>query len=87
MDEWAVTADGKIRYKAHNVQDPVKLTSNSNDLLKDISFLMPWDVQRNLVEYTIYPVETDSVIQIIWENKSAILIQAGETIEIDADFS
>ena len=87
MDEWAVTADGKIRYKAHNEQDAVKLTLNSNDLLKDISFLMPWDVQRNLVEYTIYPVETDSVIQIIWENKSAIFIQAGEMIEIDADFS
>ena len=87
MDEWAVMADGKIRYKAHNRQDPVKLTLNSSDLLKDISFLMPWDVQRDLVKYAIYPVDTNSTTQIVWENKSAILIQAGETIEIDADFS
>lgn len=87
MDEWAVLANGKIKYKAHNRTDALKTTFTSDELLKDISFLMPWDVQRNLVEYTIYPVETDLVIQIIWENKSTIFIQAGETIEIDADFS
>jgi len=87
MDEWAVLANGKIKYKAHNRAETLKTILTSDELLKDISFLMPWDVQINEVEYRVYPIESSLEPRHIWELTSPIFIGDQDKLIIEAIFA
>jgi len=79
-------ADGTAKYYSrHHSIDPT-YTITATDVLKEIRFPQPWEVQRNNIKITIHPREAQA-LGAIWALGYVASLTAGESVTIWANYN